>query len=298
MKKNKLYKIFVAVIFSVLTISGYNIGRAQSIDSLMIPAKMDSNTILIYDNELNMHVINNKENRNTFGYSENVLSNIKEDTSGLDEEEQMIKKIREEAKNLPHFDVSEDYIPTANTMVIYGSDGLINRIVEITEETIQAYIPEEKISSIRDIISLDTNNVSLYSITPYYSSLPRGTRKPAGVYTWGGGSKLTITNSYVLGEGRLSTFGELESDSIGENGRNDPNRQGDCATKGDYDNAPYHQSIRVRNLDNNIVHNLRKNDNGSLPYAVLDIYKWSGKFLGETWYNGFTFENGRYYYEF
>ena len=250
MKKIKLYKIFVAIVFSVLTVSGYNIARANSIDSLIIPMKMNPNTILIYDSELNIHIIESKRNKIAFDYNNSNISHLKEDTSGLFEEEQMIKKIREEAQNLPHFDVSEDYIPTANTMVIYGSDGIINRIVDITEETIQTYIPEDKINSLRDILLLDTNNIHLYSITPYYKSLPRGTRKPAGVYTWGRSNTLTITNSYVLGEGRLSTFGELESDKIGENGKDDPNIQGDCATKGEYDNAPYHQAIRVRNLDN------------------------------------------------
>lgn len=76
----------------------------------------------------------------------------------------------------------------------------------------------------------------------------------------------------------MSTFGKLESDAIGENGKSDPNRAGDCATRGD-DNAPFHQKIRVRNLDNNMVTELRKNDNGQLPYAVLDIYKWSGNMM-------------------
>ena len=144
--------IYLVVAFFILALSVNTIVQKQKVDTL-IPIEMPPNTILLYDSELNMHIISNKKAAITSNSNKNDLSFDKENTSGLEEEEQMIKEIREEAGNLPHYDVSEEYLATPNTMVVYGSDGLINRIVAITEETIKVYIPEEYIDNVRDVIS-------------------------------------------------------------------------------------------------------------------------------------------------
>ena len=292
MKKRRLSMLLISISCIVLLISMSDVAFGNDFDP-QVPAKMKAGTVIVFDSECEMHILKQGNNSKIQEIAYDLNFN-NEDTSGLEEEEKLISEIRQEAKNLPHFSMSPKISAKPNTMVVYASDGKIHRILNISAETLSAYAPEV----------LESLGAGLYSYEdaldyygPYHP-FPRGKREAPGVYDLGYRNKITIASHHVLGEGRLSTFGELSSDNIGENGTSDPNKTGDCATRGEIDNAPYHQMIRVRNLDNDIVKDLRKNDNGKLPFAVLDIYKWDGVYFGETWYNGFTFENGRYYYEF
>ncbi|KZE66701.1 hypothetical protein AV545_03505 [Paenibacillus jamilae] len=55
--------------------------------------------------------------------------------------------------------------------------------------------------------------------------------------------------------------------------------------------------IRVRNTDNDIVATFNKADNGSLPDAVIDIWKTGVEDLGLTWHS-YTSFSARYSYNF
>ena len=264
-----------------------------------IPDKMFPYAVALYDKNLNMHVFHCKEHKpdpNLSKINRNLPTNY-QDRKSREEEDRLISEF--DKKDYPRFYCVEQYFPDPNTIVVYGTDGVMNHFYAITEEKLQEYLSEEDISSIRDKVYIDPvkrkrdSTGTVKSYWSYYNPLPRGTHLPVGIYQVSGGV-IRIEPHFIIGEGRLTTF----TDPIGENGPNDPNRQGDCATKGEYDNAPYHQQIKVRNLDNDMYDYLRKNDNGKLPNAVLDVYKWEGVFLGEIWNYNFSFEHGRYYYAF
>lgn len=48
-------------------------------------------------------------------------------------------------------------------------------------------------------------------------------------------------------------------------------------------------------LSSGVTKTVTKNDNGSLPNAVLDLKRWSGKLFGYTYSSTLSF-NGSYYY--
>lgn len=113
--------------------------KAQQTDILAIPAEMSPNAVIIYDKDLNMHQVDIQE-ESFADKGSNSLPPDRGDTSGLAEEEKMVAQIRKEAENLPQYYIREEYLPTPNTMVIYGSDGILNRIVPMSEEEIESYL--------------------------------------------------------------------------------------------------------------------------------------------------------------
>ncbi|URJ58309.1 hypothetical protein [Paenibacillus polymyxa] len=136
--------------------------------------------------------------------------------------------------------------------------------------------------------AITTNNVSL-------QALPRGTRKSPGTYTYGAHDneiKISGTFSgYVRGTGRGTNF----TDTYGEN--SNILDKGDCATKGAIGNPKFGTEIRVRNTDNDIAANFYKADNGSLPDAVIDIWKTGVEKVGLSWASYVSF-SARYSYDF
>ncbi|WPQ58417.1 hypothetical protein [Paenibacillus polymyxa] len=127
------------------------------------------------------------------------------------------------------------------------------------------------------------------------NALPHGTRNPAGDYRYGASNNVISISGdkhgSVIGTGRGTNF----TDEQGENGNT--LRRCDCATKGDIDNPEFGTIIRVRNTDKDIVHEFSKADNGSLPDAIIDIWKTGVEDLGLTWHS-YTSFSGRYSYNF
>jgi hypothetical protein len=158
-----------------------------------------------------------------------------------------------------------DPLPINGMVITYGSDGFISHI--------------------------ETNGISTQS----YTALPQGSRKPIGTHTWGtANNTLVITSGAVTGTGRFTTF----SDTYGES--SNTLVKGDVATKGDYDNPYYGTAVNTRRLnsdgtDTNYSHIMYKRDNGSLPNAVLDIWKTGVEYYDLTYSSTLSF-NGRYYY--
>ena len=264
-----------------------------------IPYRMEPSTVVLYDSDCKMFVINDGADAPKRMYSR-TANPANESVAGIAEEEEIVAQILEESKNLSDIYMPHNDTVRPNTMVIYGTDGYINHIYPITEEYLKTYASRnyQTIDAVTElganieygVMTLD----DIYVDDSVYPPLKQGKRLAPNNYIIDDNNSIRITSSYVMGTGRLTTF----NDPIGENGDSYPNKAGDCATRRNIDNAPFHQTIHVRNLDNNIEKYMRKNDNGDLDYAVLDIFKWDGILMGEKYSSTFTFENGRYYYEF
>lgn len=128
-----------------------------------------------------------------------------------------------------------------------------------------------------------------------YSPLPQGTTSPIGTYTWGShNNTLTVGDNTVSGVGRLTTF----SDSTGDN--DNTLKKGDVATRGDKDNPKSGTAIYVTAKDtsgNSVTKEMTKGDNGSLPDAILDIWKTGVEYWGYNWTSSLSIDNGSYTYD-
>lgn len=128
-----------------------------------------------------------------------------------------------------------------------------------------------------------------------YSPLPSGSTSPNGTYTWGSqNNTLTVTDTTVTGTGRLTTF----SDTIGES--DNTLTKGDVATRGDKDNPKFGTTLSVTapTADGSTeTHEMNKADNGSLPDAILDIWKTGVENWGYTWNSNLSINNGSYTYD-
>lgn len=271
----KILQLFPIAVLLLFCASG--VSAKETIPEILTP-----DTAIEYDEQCLPVVIDYEEFTESRGSAagsaslnlNRVTGSHKEDTSGLAKEEAIVAKILEEVKNLPSYDLGYSLpAPQPGMVVVYGSDGLINHI----------YLNGEEYTGSGDI--------QLSAI------LPRGTRKPAGTYSYGnlgGGRKnvITISSNQVLGVGRGTVF----DDAIGDH--DNYLQTGDCATKGEIDNPWYGTVIGVRNLDNDIRKDLYKNDVGGLPNAVIDIWRWDYQYFGEYYSSTLSFPNMRYWYPF
>ncbi|WP_311080692.1 hypothetical protein [Paenibacillus polymyxa] len=237
-----------------------------------IPDRMLADTIIQYDDNNNMVIVEKGTPVPEQQKSKASIAPLTaEQQAELEKEKQEDKEIDEATKSLPVYHI-DNPDPQPGLKVIYDGEGYIKDII----------LPDQKENAIT------TNNVSL-------QALPRGTRKPPGAYTYGNhDNEIKISGAsdgYVRGTGRGTNF----TDTYGEN--SNKLEKGDCATKGEIDNPEFGTRIRVRNYDNNEVHVFRKADNGSLPDAVIDIWKTGVEFLGLEWHSYVSF-SARYSYDF
>ena len=127
-----------------------------------------------------------------------------------------------------------------------------------------------------------------------YSSLPRGTTSPEGTYHWGDhNNTLVVTGSSVTGTGRLTTFVDKKGEDDNKLGK------GDVATKGEMDNPSHGKKLDVtapRKNGGSATYQMTKADNGSLPDAVLDIWKTGVEKWGYKWNSSLSINNGSYTY--
>lgn len=263
-KKTKRIIPLSITLATAVFFTGISAQVAASEQVTRIPDQMKAGTIIEFDEDNKMRIIVEGEPvPKKKPIMRKVLS--PEQQKLLEEEEKMVQKIREEAKDLPVYHL-ENPAPQPGMRVIYDGEGLIREIIYPKNISPNAYKP-----------------------------LPRGTRKPPGTYTYGkSNNSITIkgtTSGSVLGEGRFTNY----SDTVGEN--DNTLKKGDCATKGEIDNPSYGTKIASRNLENDVFAYVYKRDNGALPDAVLDIWKTGVELYGLTWSSSLSFK-GRYYYEF
>ncbi|KUP23396.1 hypothetical protein [Paenibacillus sp. DMB5] len=246
-----------------------------------IPTSLEPGAILTYDVEQEPTITYDTSavDHATIKSKPNLLQAEVPDIEGRAAEDEFFKTVAESVKNLPVTDLGYDLPePSPGTVVIYGSDGHINRIYQ-----------DENIGSKQAIVAADIPT----------STVPYPGRLPAGTYTYGSGQKVIISAGAVTGEGRFTVFraGVGGSGTVGSS--NKILGAGDVATKRQIDNAVHGTPITARALDTNIVKTVYKNDIGSLPDAVLDNYfwGWNNVQFGYTYSDTLSF-SGRYYYQF
>lgn len=241
-----------------------------------IPETMPAGTILTY-NENVKPLITSDDHAQALSLNYSGKENIGSQEQ-LNEEEAVYAKIKDEAKDCAVHVLNNDLpAPAPGMVVIYGSDGQINRI----------YSPEPEI-------------MPFASIPNPNSALPYPSRLPEGVYQYGSyPNTITIVNSHVLGEGRFTVYraGVGGSGTVGSSGKT--LGTGDVATKMSVDNPKHNTALSARALDTNVLKTVYKNDIGSMPNSVLDVYfwGWSDPYFGYMYSDTLSFA-GRYYYEY
>lgn len=254
-----------------------------------IPVKMEPGTMLKYDEKNNPIITKNASkgiSSITFqSKASNQLSGLNEfiDVEGRAAEDELFQSVAEEAKNsgLPSINLGYDLPePTPGLVVIYGSDGQINRYYNELE-TAQSQ-----------------GNISILSTVPSTTVKYPG-RLTSGVYNYGTGQKITITSSAVTGEGRFTVYrpGVGGSGTVGSSGKT--LEAGDVATKRQIDNPKHNTALTTRALDTDVVKTVFKNDIGTMPNSVLDVFFWGWdySFYGYKYSDTLSF-SGRYYYQF
>lgn len=231
-----------------------------------VPGQMNPNAVIEFDERLNIILINPGDStfksENTRPYEKldiNKMSN--EERERYFEEERIFKEAEEFSKTHPVTIVKT--VPEAGMRVIYDGEGFIDDIIY-------------------------TNKVDRYN------PLMIGSISQSATYVWGRyNNKLVVKEKYVTITGRFAVF----TDKIGE--RNNTFVKGDCAIRVDCYNPKYGQEINTRKLNKDLsetiyTHLFYKRDNGSLPDAILDIWKDGVGLLGESYSTTLSFM-GRYY---
>ncbi|QPR69691.1 hypothetical protein I6G82_08950 [Lysinibacillus macroides] len=288
--KKKYSKILTLSVLTVGLLFPTTVGAADiqnnKISDLKnkIPVKMDPGTILKYDQYINPLIEHNDvdvQNLNQFSAN----SDEEVDIEGRAAEDEFFASVSEEAKRLglPTVDLGYDLPnPEPGLVVIYGTDGLINRYYNELE--VDANQKEEKISPLAGIPT---------------TTVPYPGRLAPGVYNYGTNQVITITPGAVTGEGRFTVYraGVGGSGSVGSSGKT--LTAGDVATKRQVDNPKHNTAISARALNTNVVKTVFKNDIGTMPSAVLDVYfwGWNNSMFGYTYSDTLSFP-GRYYYQY
>lgn len=150
----------------------------------------------------------------------------------------------------------------------------------------------------------EARNLPIYDLSSTRNSIPTtalsyGERAPVGVYTKELSSGYTntfiINENDVWGIGKMTVFDDKEGDWDSDNQEPITLKEGDAATNKYIDN-PY-PGTRISVTSNDETYILRKNDTGSLPISVLDIWKWSGTKWGKQYSSTLTL-NGYYTYNY
>lgn len=208
------------------------------------------------------------------------------DKEALAAEEAYVQEIKESAKDLPIIDLGF-YLPSPSPglVVIYGSDGHINR-----------FYNELEIANAANAADAGINAV----ITDHSYVVPYPGRRAQGTWTYGDrGNAITITSNSVLGEGSFSVY----RDGVGGSGPNGSSGKtlgaGDVATKQAADNAKHNTALSARATDTDVLKTVYKNDIGYMDNTVIDVYfwGWNSYYFGYLYRDTLSFP-GRYYYNY
>ncbi|MEA4968624.1 MAG: hypothetical protein VB048_10980 [Bacteroidaceae bacterium] len=161
--------------------------------------------------------------------------------------------------------------PVAGVTVTYASDGYLQYI----------YFPDGVINPLlqsQSLISASSSITTRVIIPDGYSVVAQ----------WGSNNNTLYQNEveeYRIGVGRGTTF----SDAIGQG--NLTNIKGSVATKLAYDNIDLNTIVRVSTINSSGVtyaRNMKKTDAGSMPDAIVDIWKTGVEYWGYTWNSSFS----------
>ncbi|PKM50524.1 MAG: hypothetical protein CVV02_11335 [Firmicutes bacterium HGW-Firmicutes-7] len=275
----KISFVIVCLISLVLTLPSFAYAKQSEKDKKdEIPIVMEPGAVITYDenNDPVISIYLEPNESNILGDSNSLNSTQKDivDKEGRKAEDDFCNAIRTEAAKLPQVKLGWDLPePQPGMVVIYGSDGRINHIYSQEMVSVKASVP---------------------STTVKYPG-----RLSAGEYTFGTNQKVTITSNTVLGEGRFTVFraGVGGSGTVGSSGKT--LCTSDIATKRQIDNPKHNTAITARAIDTDVVKTVYKNDIGSLPDAVMDVYfwDWTNEYFGYMYSDTLSF-SGRYYYTF
>jgi len=268
MKKKLFTCLFVAIIATV------NVSASD----VYVPEKMSPGTVITYDNDLNMTIVEGGFNRirtssdmrsAAINSHRNII--MSDDLSSYSTTEMSILQdiIND---TLPLYTVeSEPVVATPNSTVVYDGMGSIYKIKTTTFES---------------------------------PRLTSWTYPPNGTYYYGEfnpQSWIRLTSDYVMGQGYVTYFYDeigYHGDNLDEMEEDDPDLH-ICATKMAYDRPNRGQEIKLRVLDSNWtdtddVYYVYKYDIGGLPEAILDLRE---RLFSEITDLDNGIFHGRYFYE-
>lgn len=160
-------------------------------------------------------------------------------------------------------------IPTEGMRVSYDNWGEINRI-QVRETMFDKIAFDREVLKPRKLLKAVAIGKRAKNGTYRYGQVvPETIQKTGWIY-----NQIIIVDHNVSGSGDMTCF----TDKMGDH--DNKLKKGDCATKGDYDNPKSNTLIRVKNMMNGKTKNFYKNDHGSLPNAVVDIWKTGVEYLG------------------
>lgn len=247
MKRRTLFATLAIAILVCLTSNAF---AAQSIvtdiqsNATTIPEKMPPGTRITYDQN-NQMIIEKPDYNILLKEKQPRITRptiTEEEKNKLDDEEKkLLDEIEKIRPSLPVYHLPEPELPKPQPgmKVYYDGMGLPTKI------TVNG-------------IPFNNETLTYTPLPPWFAS--------NGVYNYGD-CTLTITDTYVLGEGWVSWYW-----GVGETGADSKVlTNDDCATKMAYDIPSPGTDVRVRNLYNDIVGYVDKWDIGGLPNAVVDI---------------------------
>lgn len=260
-----------------------------------IPLSLKSGTVIKFISPTEYIILEEGEDV-TYDFDEVPYKNFSdEELEILQEEEEIIKRIKEEAENHPTIQIDSPK-PETGMVVTYNTLGgpkdILYPVKNSSEcggscDTIPYFITE------------------LSKCKKGYSEvvLKEGTTLPSASYTYPAievndvviDNVITISSKGVLGEGVFSTY----NDDKNEKGK--AFKKGDCATKGDIDNPRHGTEIYTRRTTSDGKPlggrvKLTKRDNGCLPQAILDVWGSGVELFGYKQNKNLSFF-ARYYYE-
>jgi hypothetical protein len=171
--------------------------------------------------------------------------------------------------------------PVKGMVVKYATDGYILEIINPNEpnrQTMKKLHPAPPMSANESPALLKNSGAALYASSTWILD-----------HTWGSYSNKLYHSSYNAntkrGVGRATTY----NDTIGQS--NITLKKGDVATHITYDNCSVHRPVNVyakNSSGTEITVGMTKNDAGSLPNAVIDIWKTGVAYWGYTWSSSFS----------
>ncbi len=280
----------VACGMCVLAVGRTTVQAAEKISSNVIPDQMEANAIIEYDGNGIWIPLEGKDALETA-----VIDDVDEveKTEGALSFSRFSKSIEDWKFKLSTEPVYNCAMPDPEVgmRVEYDNWGEVDKIFVLDngeyKEMEQTFVK----------ISEGITNSSL--ISTY--ALAQGRRKAVGTYKYGKVVQKTkdkvgyktntikITKSSVTGTGDFTVF----TDKTGDH--DNTLKKGDCATKGSIDNPTSNTKIKVTNKLNGTTATFKKNDNGSLNNAVIDIWKTGVSKLGVTSTNYNNIKNAAKY---
>ncbi|MDR1774628.1 MAG: hypothetical protein LBR30_07175 [Clostridioides sp.] len=170
-----------------------------------------------------------------------------------------------------------------------------NKLKEINNDNTEEINKDDNTEEInKDEENLEKVEVTYYTNNQVYRPLKQGSTSEVGIHIWGNhNNTIEVTNTMVTGKGRLTTFDDVRGEM------NNVLKKGDVATRGDIDNPSHGKPIQVTAMSKDgTMHTqtMYKRDNGSLPDAVLDIWKTGVEYWGYQFGTNLSIKNGMYTY--